>query len=138
MWENRALNGRLAAGGGRTEAGVGAEAAGECGGTVRHGKMGLRAEGGQSGGGLREGLRGREGGGVAVRIERAVRGSREEGFALGRLQHARNHGVGHGAVVGAVSAAAGRQTGVVGLERGREGAKREEEDEDEGKRAPHL
>ena len=65
---------------------------------------------------------------------------RGEGWGAGlRAKHPRTHGRGHRAVVRAVTTAASGQTRViVGCASGRERAKAEEENEEDGEEAPHL
>lgn len=72
-------------------------------------------------------------------IQRAMRRC-GKGWGAGlRAKHPCAHGLGHRAVVRAVTTAASRQTRVVvGCASGRERAKAEEENEEDGEEAPHL
>lgn len=71
-------------------------------------------------------------------IERAVRGGGETRSARLCAEHPAAEGGGHGAVVRAMRAAAGGQACVLGdFEHGRERAKTEEQDEQDGEHAPH-
>ena len=67
-----------------------------------------------------------------------MRGSRKDVHAAGENGDSQG-GFAHGAVVRAVTAAAGRETRVVGLsEQGRKRADGEEESEEDGEGTPHL
>ena len=73
------------------------------------------------------------------RVSRATRRRGEARRAGQGSSHLRDHRVGHGAVVRAMTAAAGWQARIVaGFETGRQGPEPEEEHEEYGDRAPHL
>ena len=72
-------------------------------------------------------------------IERAMRWRGEAWLVGCGLQHLCHCGVGHGAMVRSVAAAAGRQTRIAaGVEGGRKRPQPEEENEEDGERTPHL
>lgn len=72
-------------------------------------------------------------------IDRALRG-RGENWCVGcGLRRLPDRWSGHGAMMCSKAAAAGRQMGIVAaIESGRERTQREEQNEKDGKRAPHL
>lgn len=93
----------------------------------------------QAGSGGGEGMHGRHGCAFSCGVERAMRGCSEDGPAARFLHHAGHERVGHGAVMGSVAAAAGRQARIViGMESGRERPQAEKQNEQDGERAPHL
>lgn len=122
----------------RSAPGVGAAWIGMCGRPRNCGPVCLRHQSRQPRGHGNQRRDGRQdccrGAGVIRAGER--RGKGRPGIGL-RLRRGHLHG--HGAVVRSVPPAAGRQSGVVaGFERGRKRPEPEEQDQEDGKSAPHL
>jgi hypothetical protein len=76
---------------------------------------------------------------IATGVERAMRRGCDEWLAGFGLRHSRHQRVGHGALMCSVTAATGRQARIAGgIERGSERPEPEEQNEEDGERAPHL
>jgi len=121
--------------GGRTAAGAGARKGGEGGSGGGCWGVELSGEGDFSGGRCGEAVQRSSGEGVVAGITGAGGGRSYDGLARGDDCSSQ---AGHGAVMRAVAAATGRQTGVVVSQGSGQGAEQEEEQEQNGSATPHM